>query len=162
MASSFSFDIVSEFDRQELVNAVDQTKREVTTRYDLKDTKTQIELAEEEMTINTASELTLNAVKDLLTSKVIRRNLSLKILDFQKMEEAAGARVRQTIKLKKGLTQELAKEISKIIRDSTKANPQIQGEAVRVTSKSKDELQQIITILKGKDFPLPLQFTNYR
>ncbi len=162
MASSFSFDIVSEFDRQELVNAVDQTKRDVSTRFDLKDTKTEIELAEEEITINTASEMTLTAVKDILTSKVVRRNLSLKILDFQKMEEAAGGRVRQVVKLKKGLTTELGKEISKLIRDNSKANPQIQGEAVRVVSKSKDELQQIINLLKGKDFPVPLQFTNYR
>ncbi len=162
MASSFSFDVVSEFDRQELVNAVDQTKRDVSTRYDLKDTKTQIELEEEEITINTASELTLTAVNDILTTKMVRRNLSLKILDTGKMEEAAGGRVRQVIKLKKGLTSELAKEISKLIRDNSKATPQIQGDAVRVTSKNKDELQQIINLLKGKDFPVPLQFTNYR
>ncbi|MEI6046297.1 MAG: YajQ family cyclic di-GMP-binding protein [Chloroflexota bacterium] len=162
MAQTFSFDVVSDFDRQELVNAVDQTKREVTTRFDLKDTKTQIELEEKEITINTASELTLNAIKDILTSKVIRRNLSLKILEFGKMEEAAGARVRQVITLKKGLTPELAKEISKLIRDNSKATPQIQGEAVRVTSKNKDELQQIIVLLKGKDYPVPLQFINYR
>jgi len=162
MASSFSFDVVSEFDRQELVNALDQTKREVTTRFDLKDTKTEIELAEEEITINTASELTLAAIKDILTSKVIRRNLSLKILEFGKMEEAAGARMRQVVTLKKGLSSELAKEISKLVRDNSKATSQIQGEAVRVTSKSKDELQQIMTLLKAKDFPVPLQFTNYR
>jgi len=162
MASSFSFDLVSEFDRQELVNAVDQTKREVSTRYDLKDTKTEIELGEEDITINTASELTLNAVKDILTTKAVRRNLSLKIFDFGKMEEAAGGRVRQVIKLKKGLTSELAKEISKLIRDNSKAQSQIQGDAVRVTSKSKDELQQIMGLLKGKDYPVPLQFTNYR
>lgn len=162
MASSFSFDVVSEFDRQELVNAVDQTKREVSTRYDLKDTKTEIELAEEEITVNTASELTLNAVKDILTTKAVRRNLSLKIFDFGKMEEAAGGRVRQEIKLKKGLSTELAKEIGKLIRDNSKAQSQIQGDAVRVTSKSKDELQQIMALLKGKDYPVPLQFTNYR
>lgn len=162
MASSFSFDVVSEFDRQELVNAVDQTKREVSTRYDLKDTKTEIELAEEEITVNTASELTLNAVKDILTTKAVRRNLSLKIFDFGKMEEAAGGRVRQVIKLKKGLSSELAKEIGKLIRDNSKAQSQIQGDAVRVTSKSKDELQQIMSLLKGKDYPVPLQFTNYR
>jgi uncharacterized protein YajQ (UPF0234 family) len=162
MASSFSFDVVSDFDRQELVNAVDQTKRDVSTRYDLKDTKTQIELGETEITINTASEMTLGAVKDILESKAVRRGLSLKIFDFQKMEEAAGGRVRQLIKLRKGLTSELAKEISKLIRDNSKAQSQIQGDAVRVTSKSKDELQQIMALLKGKDYPVPLQFTNYR
>ena len=162
MASTFSFDIVSEFDRQELANAIDQTKREVGTRYDLKDTKTEIDLEEETIKVNTESEFTFTAVKDILTSKVLRRNLSLKILDFGKLETAATGRVRCEIKLKKGLTQELAKEISKLVRDNTKASPQIQGEAVRVTSKSKDELQNIITLLKGKDFPVALQFTNYR
>jgi cyclic-di-GMP-binding protein len=164
MASSFSFDIVSEYDHQELVNAVDQTKRDVSTRYDLKDTKTEIELESEQITINTASEMTYNAIKDILESKVIRRNLSLKILDYGKLEESSGARVRTTIKLKKGLNQDLAKQISKLIRDNTKATPQIQGEAVRVTSKSKDELQSIIQLLKGKekDFPVALQFINYR
>jgi hypothetical protein len=164
MASSFSFDIVSEYDYQELVNAVDQTKRDVTTRYDLKDTKTEIELEGEQITINTASEMTFNAVKDILESKVIRRNLSLKILEYGKLEEASGGRIRTVIKLKKGLNQDLAKQISKLIRDNTKATPQIQGEAVRVTSKSKDELQSIIQLLKGKekDFPVALQFTNYR
>jgi uncharacterized protein YajQ (UPF0234 family) len=162
MASSFSFDVVSDFDRQELVNAVDQTKRDVSTRFDLKDTKSEIELGDTEITINTASEMTLTAIKDILTSKAVRRNLSLKIFDFGKVEQAAGGRVRQVITLKKGLTSELAKEISKLIRDNSKANPQIQGDAVRVTSKSKDELQQIINLLKGKDYPVPLQFTNYR
>lgn len=162
MASTFSFDIVSDYDRQELVNAVDQAKREINTRYDLKDTKTEVELEDEEITVNTASEFTFEAVKDILTSKVLRRNLSLKILDFGKPEAASGGRIRCDIKLKKGISQELAKEISKLIRDNTKASPQIQGEAVRVTSKSKDELQNIITLLKGKDFPVALQFTNYR
>lgn len=161
-ATSFSFDVVSEFDRQELVNAVDQTIRDVSTRYDLKDTKTTIELEDEEINVNTPSEMTFTAVKDILESKVIRRGLSLKILDYGELEEAAGARVRVKIKLKKGLTQDLAKQVSKLIRDNTKANPQIQGEAVRVVSKSKDELQTIQKLLKEKDFPVALQFTNYR
>lgn len=162
MASTFSFDVVSDFDRQELVNAVDQAKRDVSTRYDLKDTKTEIELDGEEIKINTENEFTFDAVKDILTSKIVRRNLSLKILEFGKVEPAANSRVRCEIKLKKGISQELAKEVSKIIRDNTKATPQIQGDAVRVTSKSKDELQTIITLLKGKDFPVALQFINYR
>jgi len=163
MASSFSFDVVSDFDRQELVNAVDQAKREITTRFDLKDTKTEIDLEEEQIVINTENEFVLSQIKDLLTTKAVKRNLSLKVFDFQKVEQASGARVRQVIKLKKGITQELAKQISKLIRDNFKnAQPQIQGDAVRVTSKSKDDLQQIITKLKSQDFPVALQFTNYR
>jgi len=163
MASSFSFDIVSDFDRQELVNAVDQAKREITTRFDLKDTKTQIDLEEEQMVINTENEFVLSQVKDLLTTKAVKRNLSLKVFDFQKVEQASGGRVRQVIKLKKGINQELAKQISKLIRDNFKnAQPQIQGDAVRVTSKSKDDLQQVIAKLKSQDYPVALQFTNYR
>jgi cyclic-di-GMP-binding protein len=163
MASTFSFDVVSDFDRQELVNAVDQARREVTTRFDLKDTKTQIDLEEEQIVINTENEFVLGQVKDLLTTKAVRRNLSLKIFDFQKAEPAAGSRVRQVIKLKKGISQELAKQISKLIRDNFKnTQSQIQGDAVRVTSKSKDELQDIIAKLKSQDYPVALQFTNYR
>ncbi len=162
MAASFSFDIVSDFDYQELVNAVDQARRDITTRYDLKDTKTEIELEKEQITVNTASEMTWDAIKEILETKIIRRKLSLKILDYGKLEEASGGRARITIKLKKGIEQDLARQISKIIRDNTKATPQIQGDAVRVTSKSKDELQSIIQLLKGKDFPVELQYTNYR
>lgn len=163
--ADFSFDVVSQFDRQELKNAVDQTTREVQTRYDLKDTQTEIELEKEAITFNTASEMTLATLKDILESKLIRRGLSLKILDYQKAEEASGGRVRQTIKLKEGLTDELAKQISKQIRtEFKKVNPQIQGDAVRVSAKNKDDLQGVITALKGKadEFPVALQFTNYR
>lgn len=163
MASSFSFDVVSDFDRQELVNVLDQARREVATRFDLKDTRTEIDLEADQIVINTENEFVLGQVKDLLTTKAVKRNLSLKIFDFQKVEPAAGGRVREVIKLKKGLSQELAKQMSKLIRDSFKnAQSQIQGDALRVTSKSKDELQQIITLLKSKDFPVALQFTNYR
>jgi len=163
--ADFSFDVVAQFDRQELKNAIDQTTREVQTRYDLKDTKTEIELEKEAINFNTASEMTLETLKDILESKLIRRGLSLKILDYQKSEEASGGRVRQTIKLKEGLTDELAKQISKQIRtEFKKVNPQIQGDAVRVSAKNKDDLQGVITALKGKadDFPVALQFTNYR
>ncbi len=163
--ADFSFDIVSQFDRQELKNAVDQTAREVQTRYDLKDTASEIALEKEAITFNTASEMTLNTLKDILESKVIRRGLSLKILDYQKAEEASGGRVRQTIKLKEGLSDELAKKISKQIRsDFKKVTPQIQGDAVRVSAKNKDDLQNVIQALKKQsdEFPVPLQFTNYR
>jgi uncharacterized protein YajQ (UPF0234 family) len=161
----FSFDVVSQFDRQELKNAVDQTIREVQTRYDLKDTRSEIALDKEAITINTASEMTLNTVKDILETKVIRRNLSLKILDYQKAEEASGGRVRQAIKLKEGLSEDLAKQITKMIRsDFKKITPQIQGDAVRVSAKNKDDLQAVIQALKAKseDYPVALQFTNYR
>jgi cyclic-di-GMP-binding protein len=163
MASTFSFDIVSEFDRQELVNAIDQATREIQTRYDLKDTKTTLELGEEAITINTASEFTLDAVKDLLQTKAIKRNLSLKIFDYGKVEAASGTRVRQEIKLRKGLSQELAKQITKLIRDEVKkVQSSIQGDSVRITAKSKDDLQTVIQRLKQEDYPVALQFTNYR
>lgn len=163
MAEQHSFDIVSTFDQQELKNAVDQTIREVQTRYDLKDSKTTIELEKNSIGINTASELTLTAVRDILESKLIRRGLSLKILDYDKMEEASGGRVRQMVKLKEGIAEDLAKQITKRIRgDFKKVTPQIQGDAVRVMGKNRDDLQAVIQTLKGEDYPVALQFTNYR
>ena len=163
MASDCSFDIVSQFEEQELVNAVDQTRREVQTRYDLKDTKTEIAQNKDNITILTDSSLTLKSVRDILESKAVRRNLSLKIFKPGKEENAAGSKVRQVIQLQQGLSPELAKEISKYIRDSyPKVRPQIQGDAVRVTAKSRDELQSVITLLKQKDYPVALQYINYR
>jgi cyclic-di-GMP-binding protein len=163
MASTFSFDIVSDFDRQELVNALDQTNREIISRYDLKDTQTTVELAEDKITINTASEMTLTAVHDMLQSKAIKRNLSLKIFDYGNIDSASGNRVRQEVTLKKGLSQEIAKQISKLIRDEfKKVQPSIQGDVVRVTAKDKDELQSVMQRMKQEDLPVALQFTNYR
>jgi cyclic-di-GMP-binding protein len=163
MASTFSFDIVSDFDRQELVNALDQTNREIISRYDLKDTQTTVELAEDKITINTASEMTLTAVHDMLQSKAIKRNLSLKIFDYGNIDSASGNRVRQEITLKKGISQEIAKQISKLIRDEfKKVQPSIQGDVVRVTAKDKDELQSVMQRLKQEELPVALQFTNYR
>jgi uncharacterized protein YajQ (UPF0234 family) len=163
MANDCSFDIVSQFDEQELVNALDQTRREVQTRYDLKDTKTEIAHSKENITILTDSSLTLKSVRDILESKAVRRNLSLKIFKPGKEENAAGSKVRQVIQLQQGLSPELAKEISKYIRDTyPKVRPQIQGDAVRVTAKSRDELQAVITLLKQKDYPVALQYINYR
>jgi cyclic-di-GMP-binding protein len=163
MASDCSFDVVSQFDEQELVNAIDQTRREVSTRYDLKDTKTEIGQAKESITIVTDSTMTLKSVRDILETKAIRRNLSLKIFKPGKEETASGSKVRQVIELQQGLSQDLAKEISKHIRDTyPKVRPQIQGDAVRVTAKSRDELQAVITLLKQKDYPVALQFINYR
>lgn len=163
MASTFSFDVVSDFDRQELVNTVDQTIREISSRYDLKDTKTTVELGEEVITINTDSEFTLDAVHTILRTKAAKRNLSQKIFEYGKVESASGNRVRQEIKLKKGISQEIAKKITKLIRDEfKKVQASIQGDAVRVSSSSKDDLQGAIQRLKQEDFPVALQFTNYR
>jgi len=163
MASTFSFDIVSDFDRQELVNAVDQVTRDVKSRYDLKDTQTTVELNEENISISTDSEFTLESVHTILREKAAKRNLSQKIFDFGKVESASGNRVRQEITLKKGINQEIAKQISKLIRDEfKKVQPAIQGDAVRVSAKAKDDLQVVIQRLKQEDFPVALQFTNYR
>ncbi len=159
----YSFDIVSKFDRQELKNAVNQAVREIQTRYDLKDTRSTVELDERSIVINTASEMSLSSIRDLLESKLVRRGLSLKILDYGKVEEASGGRVRQTITLKEGITEDLAKQLARTIRgDFKKVTPQIQGDAVRVSAKSKDDLQAVIQALKAEDYPVALQFTNYR
>ncbi|HEY9658145.1 MAG TPA: YajQ family cyclic di-GMP-binding protein [Allocoleopsis sp.] len=163
MASSYSFDVVSDFDRQELVNAVDQTTREIGTRYDLKDTKTTVELGEDAITISTDSDFTLDAIHTILQTKAAKRNLSLKIFDYGKVESASGNRVRQEIKLRRGVSSELGKQITKLIRDEfKKVQASIQGDAVRVSAKSKDELQTVIQRLKQEDYPVALQFTNYR
>lgn len=163
MASNYSFDIVSDFDRQELVNAIEQTKREIKSRYDLKDTQTSVELGETTITIQTDSDFTLDAVNSLLQTKALKRNLSLKIFDYGKSESSSGNRVRQEITLRKGISAELAKKISKLIRDEfKKVQGSIQGDAVRVTAKSKDELQTVIQRLKQEDYPVALQFVNYR
>jgi hypothetical protein len=166
MASESSFDIVSEFDYQELRNAVDQARRDVSTRYDLKDSRTEFDLGETELVISTAGEMQLGSVREILETKALRRNLSLKIFDYGPVEEASGGRVRQVITLQKGINSDLAKKIQKMIRDEfpKKVQARIQGEAVRVGSKSKDELQGVIQFLRERegDFPVPLQFTNYR
>ncbi|MGI8405621.1 MAG: YajQ family cyclic di-GMP-binding protein [Thermomicrobiales bacterium] len=163
MAAAASFDIVSKFDRQELKNAVDQTERELRQRYDLKDTKTELVLNDNDITINTESEYSLSAVKDMLESKVISRKLSLKILDYKDAAEASGGRMRQTIALKEGIADDIAKQITKRIRDEfKKVTPQIQGDSIRVQAKSRDDLQAVITALRDADYPVALQFENYR
>ena len=165
MAENFSFDIVSDFDRQELVNTIDQVNRETSQRYDLKSTKTSIELDQENISILTDSELTLNSVIDILRQKATKRKLSLKIFDFQPIEVISGNRVKQTINLKKGLNQEIGKKISKEIRNEfKKINISIQGDNLRVTSKSKNDLQMVIKMLDRLEESLnvPLQTNNYR
>lgn len=163
MAGESSFDVVSEFDRQELVNAVDQALREMQTRYDLKDTKSEIRLEKTSVVLSAPADITLRSIRDLLESKLVRRNLSLKILKYDEVEPAAGGRVRQTATLQQGISQDLARDITKLIRDThPKAKAQVQGDAVRVSSKSRDELQSIIAAIKARDYPVPLQFNNYR
>ena len=163
MAGESSFDVVSEFDHQELVNAVDQAQREIRTRYDFKDSKASLELAKDEVRLVADDEYRAKAVRDLVESKAVRRGLSLKIFDWGKLEPAAGGTVRQRIGLKRGLTTDQAKELSRQIRERfPKTKPQIQNDAVRVSAKSKDELQAVIAYLRGLDYPVALQFTNYR
>src|SRR5579883_1716302 len=163
MPGDFSFDVVSQFDRQELVNAVDQTKRELTTRYDFKGTKAGVELEKDSLELTGDSEFQLKAVQDVLQTKAIRRNLSLKIFEYGKPEPASGSTYRQKVTLKQGINEDLARKITKLVRDTMpKVKTQIQGDAVRVSSKSKDELQAVIKLLRDQDYPVPLQFINYR
>jgi len=165
MPAESTFDIVSEFDRQELVNAVDQTQRDVRTRYDLKDSKTELVLGEKELTITADAELHLAAVRDILETKALRRNLSLKIFKWGTVEEIGGMRVRQVATLQQGIPDDVAKKLQKLIRDQfPKIQPRIQGDALRIGSKSRDDLQAVIKLVKERqdDFTVPLQFTNYR
>src|SRR3954469_19692081 len=160
-----SFDVVSQFDRQEMVNAVDQALREVRTRYDLKDSGTTIQLEATEIKLHSASEMTLDATRDVLLQKAVRRQLSPKIFDYGRVEEASRGTVRQTAALRQGLSQDLCREITKLLRDRMpKLKTQIQGDAVRVTGKSKDELQSAIALLKkteqDRNWTVPLQFVN--
>ncbi len=162
MADS-SFDVVSDFDQQELVNALDQVRREVATRYDFKGAKVSLELGKAEITLHADDEFRAASVKDLLQTKAVRRGLSLKVFDWGRLEPAAGGTVRQQITLHRGLTSDQAKEIAKIVRERfPKVKPVIQGDAVRVVGKSKDELQGVITHLRALDYAVALQFTNYR
>lgn len=166
MAKDCSFDIVSEYDKQELVNAVDQVKRELSTRFDLKNSNSKVELEQDkEIVITTNDEMKLKNILDILQSKLVKRNLSIKILDPKPVENALGGNVRQVFELKKGLTQELAKKITADIKNTKlKVQVSIQGEQVRVTGKDKDDLQSVIqTLRKNADnYDVPLQFTNYR
>jgi len=166
MAKECSFDVVSEFDKQELVNAVDQVKREIISRFDFKNSNSEIELeADKIITIKTSDDMKLRNILDILQSKLTKRNLSIKILDPQTIESALGGTVRQVFKLRKGLTQDLAKKVVADIKDSKiKVQASIQGDQVRVVGKDKDDLQAVIQLLRGNDekYDCPLQFQNYR
>ncbi|HKB27694.1 MAG TPA: YajQ family cyclic di-GMP-binding protein [Candidatus Limnocylindrales bacterium] len=163
MSGEASFDVVSDFDVQELRNALDQVRREVAQRYDFRQSTVELEQGKDELTLLTDDEYRAAAVKDLLESKAVRRGLSLKIFEFGKVEPAGGNKVRQVIGLRRGLPDDLAKRISKLIRDEfPKVKSQIQGDAVRVSSKSRDDLQKVIARLRGLDEVVELQFENYR
>jgi cyclic-di-GMP-binding protein len=166
MPSEYSFDVVSELDRQELVNAVDQTTRELTTRYDLKNTGSRIELDKTSITLAT-NETALNSIRDILIERAVRRKVSPKVFDFGRIEEASRGTVRQEVSLRQGIDQDLAKEITKLVRDKLpKLKSQVQGDAVRITGKNKDDLQVAIQALrqaeKERNWTVPIQFTNYR
>ena len=163
MAGDISFDVVSDFDEQELRNALDQVRREVQQRYDFKGVTVDLAQGKEDLTLVTDDEHRAAAIKDLIESKAIRRNLSLKIFDWGKVEPSGGNRVRQVIKLRRGLPEDVAKRITKLIRDEfPKVKSQIQGDAVRVSGKSRDDLQRVIVRLRDLDLAVPLQFENYR
>ncbi len=163
MAGDVSFDVVSDFDEQELRNALDQVRREAIQRYDLKNAHIDIEHGKGELVITTDDEYHAGVVKDLIESKAIRRSLSLKVFDWGKVEQAGGNKVRQQVGLRRGLPDDVAKRITKLIRDDfPKVKSQIQGDAVRVSGKSKDDLQRVITRLRELDESVPLQFENYR
>ncbi len=162
-ASEHSFDVVSDFDRQELVNAVDQARREVATRYDFKGITAELELHDKEIVVLAASDNRAAAVLDVLKSKLVRRQLSLKILDPGNPEPAAKGNVRQEIQLRRGIADDTARDLSRRIRDGhPKVQVRIQGDELRVSSKDKDALQAVIRDLRELDLPVPLQYTNYR
>ena len=159
-----SFDVTSEIDQQEIRNAVDQASREVATRYDFKATDTTIDLSDTEIKLETASEDRLTALRQVLEEKLVKRKVSLKALDYQKVEEASGARARQVVKLVAGISKEKATELNKHIKGLglKGVQSQAQGEQLRVTGKKRDDLQAAITALKEHDFGIPLQFGNFR
>ncbi|MDQ0090552.1 uncharacterized protein YajQ (UPF0234 family) [Paenibacillus anaericanus] len=163
MASESSYDIVSKMDMQELANAIDQTEREIANRFDFKGSKSELKIEKDVLVITSDDEYKLNAVIDILQSKMIKRGLPIKNLDYGKIEPASLGSVRQRINLKTGIDQENAKKINILIRDSKlKVKSQIQGDSIRVTGKSKDDLQEIMQLLRKADLSVDLQFNNFK
>ena len=163
MAADNSFDIVCKVDMQEVTNALDQTRREVDTRYDLKGSKNEIKLEKTDIIITSADEMKMKAVVDILQSKLHKRGVPLKALTYGDVEPAAGSTFRQKIGLQQGIPIDKAKEIVRLIKDTKlKVQASIQEDQVRVTGKSKDDLQSIMALLRGKELGIALQFTNYR
>jgi len=164
MPADQSFDVVSKVDLQEVKNAIDQASKEVNARFDLKSSKSTIVLEKEEaIQLASQDEYTLKAVIEILGQKLVKRGVSLKNLEYEKIEPASNSSVRQKIKLKQGISSEPAKKIVALIKESKKkAQASIQGDTVRVTSKDRDTLQEIMGMLRGGDFGVELQFTNFR
>jgi cyclic-di-GMP-binding protein len=165
MAADNSFDVVSKIEMQELNNAIQQAMKEITTRFDLRDSKSKLELNEKDMklTLSSADDYKLKAVTDILQSKLVKRGISLKAFSYGAVEPAAGGTVRQTATIQQGIPGEKAKKIVQTIKDSKlKVQASIQGDTVRVSGKDRDTLQQVIALLRQGDFGLDLQFTNYR
>ena len=159
-----SFDVVSEIDMQEVRNAVDQASREVANRYDFKGTNSAIELGENEITMRSVSEDRLDALRQVLEEKLVRRKVSLKAVDYGKVEEAAGGTARQSAALVAGISTEKAKALNKFVKGLglKGVQSQVQGEQLRVTGKKRDDLQSAIKALREEDFGIPLQFSNFR
>ena len=159
-----SFDIVSDVDRQEIRNAVDQAQREISTRFDFKNTNSTIEQKELVITLHTVSEDRLKALRLVLEERLVKRGVSLKGLDWGKVDEATQNTVRQVVTIKVGISSDKAREINKMIKEKGPKgmSSQTQGESIRVTSKKRDDLQNVITMLKGADLGIPLQFENFR
>ncbi|MFD2116761.1 YajQ family cyclic di-GMP-binding protein [Paenibacillus yanchengensis] len=163
MSTESSFDIVSKVDFQEVGNAIVQAEKEIIGRFDFKGSKSSIKLEKEEFVIVSDDEYKLKSVIDILQSKLVKRGVPIKNMDYDKIEPATGGTVRQHIRLKQGIEQDVAKKINIMIRDSKlKVKSQIQGDQIRVTGKSRDDLQSVIALLRGADLPVELQFNNFR
>jgi cyclic-di-GMP-binding protein len=159
-----TFDVVSELDMQEVRNAVDQTRREVTTRFDFKGTNSTVELGDSEIVLHSVSEARLTALRQVLEEKLVRRKVSLKALDYQKVEEASGGTARQHVHLVAGINRDKATAINKFLKGLglKGVQSQVQGEQLRISSKKRDDLQAAIAALRAEDFGIPLQFSNFR
>jgi uncharacterized protein YajQ (UPF0234 family) len=163
MAKENSFDIVSKTDYAEVTNALNQTSKEISQRFDFKGSKATAELSDKDLILTAEDETKLRNMNDILQSKLLKRGVSIKALDYQKIEPAAGGTVRQSVKIQQGIPTDKAKEVVKFIKDNKyKVQASIQGESVRVTSKDRDTLQEVIAALKAKDFGIDMTFDNYR
>jgi Uncharacterized protein conserved in bacteria len=163
LAKDVSFDVVSQIDLQEVSNAVIQAQKEIDQRFDFKNSKSSIKLEQEKILLISDDEFKLRNVTDILESKLVKRQVSLKALEYGKIQQAAGDTVRQDVKLIQGLAQDKAKQIMKVIKDSKiKVTSSIQGDQIRIAGKNKDDLQAVIVLLRKEDFGIDLQFINYR
>ena len=163
MPQDFSFDIVSKTDMQEVANAIQQAQKELAQRFDFKGSKSSIELTNDEIILNSDDEGKLRSVKDIVESKLVKRKVSLRALDYGKVEAAAGSTVRQHAKIVQGIESEKAKAIVRAIKDAKlKVQASIQSDQVRVVGRNKDDLQKAIALIREQDYGIPLQFTNYR